>query len=108
MYRRKSLQVTIILTVIGIALAQLQGMLYVYLYGTGLYGDPRVFALLIGWTQTIVHAVVTFFVVAWALRSVGGKVKRDRLTAQDVLDALDEEEIEALKRLLIPPSQRVS
>jgi hypothetical protein len=46
--------------------------------------------------------------VAWALRSVSGKVKRDRLTAQDTLDALDEEEIEALKRLLIPPSQRAS
>jgi hypothetical protein len=107
MYWRKSLQVTIILTVIGIALAQIQGILYASLYRTGLYGDPQTFALLIGWTQTIVHALTTFFVVAWALRSYSGMVKRDKLTAQDALDSLDENEIEVLKRLLIPPSQRL-
>src|SRR5262245_48718728 len=99
MYWRKSLQVTVIITIIGIALAQIQGYIFSYLYGSGLYGDPGAFALLIGWTQTIVHAVITFFVLAWALRSYGRKIKREKLTAQDALDMLDETQVAALKNL---------
>jgi hypothetical protein len=106
---RKSLLVTAILVGLEFASGQLLTIVLTFLMTTSpqlMSASPTSvgsFVLILTWVRIFLYAVVSFFVVAWALHS---QRRTGRLSAQDALDMLDEEQVRELKNLLIAPSQR--
>jgi hypothetical protein len=111
MYWRRSLIVTVILLVLGFGL---NSLVYTGFF-TWLYTTSEISAVELASISTVFSLVtggLLHFFVLWAAfryyASPVDKAKRNsnKLTAQDVIGMLSEEEVAALRDHLLPPSQR--
>lgn len=109
LYWRRSLIVTVILLILGLAENGLYGQVFSFAAITSNYSVSEL-ASVLGVFSIAISALVHFFVLWWAFRHyspMNEKVRRAKtLSADDVLAMLNEDEVTALRQRLLPPSER--